>query len=73
VRDIIPENIKFSAKTSLSYYELKQHASSFGRRVFKNFKGNKPNCSGLYGPVQINGDKQQNIRREAGTHFRTRK
>jgi hypothetical protein len=65
--------MKFSAKRSLSYYELKQHTSRLGEAC-SELQRKPTKLQWLYGPVQINGDTNlHNASREAGTHFITRK
>jgi 5-methylcytosine-specific restriction endonuclease McrBC GTP-binding regulatory subunit McrB len=72
--ETIRENIKISAKASLGYYELKKHKPWFDEGCSKLLDQRKQTkLQWLQDTSKINGDNLNNIRREAGRHFRNKK
>jgi hypothetical protein len=72
--ETIGENIKMSAKESLSYYELKQHKPWLCKRCSKQSDERKQaKLQWLQDPKQMNVDNMNNVRREASRHFRNKK
>jgi hypothetical protein len=70
----IIENIKTSAKESLSNYELQQHKPWFDDECSKFIDREKQAIlQWLQNPSQMNGDNMDNVRREASRTFRTKK
>jgi hypothetical protein len=70
----IRENIKISAKESLSHYELQQHEPWFDEECSKLIDRRKQaKLQWLQNPSQVNGDNMDNVRREASRTFRTKK
>jgi hypothetical protein len=70
--ETIRENIKISAKESLSYCELKKHKLYEGSsEVLDQRKQAK--LQWLQDPSEINRDNLNNIRREASRRFRNKK
>jgi hypothetical protein len=70
----IRENIKFSAKASLGYYELKKNKPWFDEGCSKLLHQRKQaKLQWLLDPSEINGDNLKYIRREVSRHFRNRK
>jgi hypothetical protein len=72
--ETIRDNIKISAKESLSYYELKKHMPWFNKgcsKLLNQWKQAK--LQRLEDPTQINGDNLNNMRHEASRHFRNKK
>jgi hypothetical protein len=70
----ITENIKISAKESLGLHEQKQHKPWFDEecsQFLDKRKQAKIQC--LQKPKQRNGDNLNNIRCEAGRHFKNKK
>jgi hypothetical protein len=72
--ETIRENIKISAKESLGYYELKQHKSWFDEGCSELLDQRKQaKLQWVQDSSEINGDNLNNLRREAGRHFRNKK
>jgi hypothetical protein len=72
--ETIRENIKISAKESLSYYELRKHKPWFDKGCSKLLDQRKQvKLQWLQDPSDINGDNLNNVRREASRHFRNKK
>jgi hypothetical protein len=67
------QNSKISAKDSLGYYEMKTHKPWFDEEYSKLLDQRKQaNLQWLQDLSEINGDNQNNIRREASRHFRNK-
>jgi hypothetical protein len=72
--ETIRETIKISVEESLGYYELKQHKPWFDEECSKLLDQKKQaKLQWLQGPSEINGDNLNNVRREAGGHFKNKK
>jgi hypothetical protein len=72
--ETITENIKISVKENLGYFELKKHKPWFDEGCSKLLDERKQaKLQWLQGPSEINGDKVNNVRREASRHFRNKK
>jgi hypothetical protein len=70
VWETIRENIKFSAKESLGYYEPKQHKPWFDEGYSKLLDQKKQaKLQWLQDPNEVNGDNLKNVRRETSRHF----
>jgi hypothetical protein len=70
----IRENIKISAKESLGYYKLQKNKAWFDDECSKLIDRRKQaKLQWLQNPSQVNGDKMDNVRREASRTFRTKK
>jgi hypothetical protein len=73
-RGTIRENIKISAKRSLGYYELRKHKRWFDEGCSELLDQRKhAKLQWLQDSREINGDNQNNVRREASRHFRNKK
>jgi hypothetical protein len=71
--ETIRENIKFSAKESLGYFELKKHKPWFDEGCSKLLDQRKRHkLQWLHDPSEIKGDSLNNLRREASRHFRNK-
>jgi hypothetical protein len=69
--ETIRENTKISAKESLGYFKLKQHKPWFDEGCSKLLHQRKQaKLQWLQDPSEINGDNLNNVRLEAGRHFR---
>ena len=67
----IRENIKTSAKESLVLQEMKQHKTWFGEECLHFLDERKQaKMQWVQDPSQSNVDNVNNVRREAGRHFR---
>ena len=67
----IRENIKTSTKESIGLYELKQHKSWFYEECLHFLDERKQaKMQWVQDPSQSNVDNVNNVRREAGRHFR---
>jgi hypothetical protein len=74
VWETMRENIKFSAKESLGYYELKKHKSWFDEGCSKLLDQRKQaKLQWLQDLNEINRDNLNNVRYEACIHFRNNK
>jgi hypothetical protein len=72
--ETIRENIKISAKESLSYYELRKHKPWFDEGCSELLDQRKQaKLQWLQDPSEVNGDNLNNVRREASRHFRNNK
>ena len=72
--EINKENIKTSAKESLSLHELKQHKPSFDEECLGFLDQKKPaKMQWLQDTSQSNVDNQNSVRREASKQFRNKK
>jgi hypothetical protein len=70
----IKENIKISAQESLGLHERKQHKPWFDPECAEFLdKRKQAKIQWLQNPNQNNGDNLNNVRREAGRHFRHKK
>jgi hypothetical protein len=73
-REDVKENIKTSAKESLSLYELKQHKPWFDEECLRCLdQRQQVKMQWVQGPSQSNVDNLNNVRREASRHFRNKK
>jgi hypothetical protein len=72
--ETIIENIKFSAKESLGYYELKKIKPWFDEG-YSNLIAHRKQAKSqwLQDPSEINGDNLNNIRRETRRNFRNKR
>jgi hypothetical protein len=71
--ETVRENIKISAKESLGYYELKKHKPWFDEGCSELLdKLKQAKLQWLQDPSEINGDNQNNVRREVSRHFRNK-
>jgi hypothetical protein len=69
--ETIRENIKISAKDSLSYYELKKHKSWCDEGYSElSDQRKQAKLQWLQAPSEINGDNLNNIRLEASRDIR---
>jgi hypothetical protein len=70
---MIRETIKFSAKKSLSYYEVKQHKPWFdeGRSNFLD-RRKQAKLQWLQDPSEIHEDNLNNVRCAASRYFRNK-
>jgi hypothetical protein len=67
--ETIRENIKISAKGSLSYYELRKHKQWFDEGCSKLLnRMTQAKLQWLQDPSEINGDNLNNVRCEASRH-----
>jgi len=67
----IRENIKTSAKQSVSLYELEQHKPRFDEECWRfSDQRKQAEMQWLQDPDQSNVDNVHNVRRDAGRHFR---
>jgi hypothetical protein len=74
VWETIRENIKMSAKESLSYYELKQHKPWFDEGCSKLLdQWKQAKLQWLQDPSEINGDNLNHVIRETSRHCRNKK
>jgi hypothetical protein len=72
--ETIRENTKISAKESLCYYELEKNKPWFNEGCSKLLDQRKEaKLQWLQDPSEINGDNQNNVRRESSRRFRNRK
>jgi hypothetical protein len=72
--ETIRENIKISAKEGLHYYKLKKHKAWSDEGCSKLLDQRKQaKLQWFQDQSKINGDKLNNIRREASRHFRNKK
>jgi hypothetical protein len=72
--ETIRENIKITAKESLSYYERKQHKTWFDEGCSKIlYRRKQAKQQWLQNQREINGDNPKNVRRETSTQFRNKK
>jgi hypothetical protein len=72
--ETIRENINISAKHSPSYFELKKHEPCFDEGCSKLLDQRKEaKFQWLQDPSEINGDKLNNVKREASRYFRNKK
>jgi len=70
----ITENIKTSAKETLSLYELKQHKPWFDEECLGSLDVSKQDkMQWVQEPKQSNVDNLNNVRRDASRHFRNLK
>jgi hypothetical protein len=64
--ETIRENITFSAKESLGYFELKKRKPWFAEEYSKLLdKRKQAKLQWLQDPSEINGDRLNNVRRES--------
>jgi hypothetical protein len=68
----IRQNIKISAKESLSYYELKKDKLQLNKGCSKLLDQRKQSKLQLQDPNQIYGDNVKNIKRKSSRHFRNK-
>ena len=67
----IKENIKTSATMSLGMHEMKQHKPWFDEECLSILDQRKQaKMQWIQDPSQNNADKLNNVRRDAGRHFR---
>jgi hypothetical protein len=72
--EIIRENIKFSAKDSIYYFELKNHEPWFDKGCSKLVDRRKEaKLQWLQDPIEINCDNLNNVRCEASRYLRNNK
>jgi hypothetical protein len=72
--EAIRENIKFSAKESLGYFELKKLKPWFDKGCSKLLDQTKQaKLQWLQDPSEINGNDLNDVRREASRHFKNKK
>jgi hypothetical protein len=72
--ETIRENIKISAKESLSYYELRKHKPWFDKGCSKLVDQRKrTKLQVLQDPSEVNGDNLNSVRCEVSRHFRNKK
>jgi hypothetical protein len=70
-KETITEAIQMFAKLSVGYYELQQKKKYFGNEYSKLLHQRKQGkCRCLQDKIQINANNLNNVRREAGRHFR---
>jgi hypothetical protein len=70
----IIENIKFSAKESLGYYELKKHKPWFHKGCSELLDRRKQaKLQWLQDASEINGDNLNNVRHEASKYFNNKR
>jgi hypothetical protein len=71
--ETIRENIKIK-KIKIGYYELRKHKPWFVKGCSKLLDQRKQTkLQWLQNPIEVNGDNPNNVRREAGRHFRNKK
>jgi hypothetical protein len=74
LENYIRENIRISAKESLSYYEFWKHKPWFDKGCSKLLDERKqPKLQWFQDPSKINGDNLNNVRREVSRYFRNKK
>jgi hypothetical protein len=72
--ETIRENIKFSAKESIDYFEFKKHKPWFDEGCSKLLDQKKDTkFLWLHDPSEINGDNLNNVTLETSRHFRNKR
>jgi hypothetical protein len=71
---MIRENVKFSAKESLGYFELKKHKPWFDEGCSKILEQRKQaKLQWVQDQSEVNGDNLNNVGHETISHFRNKK